>query len=56
MMVADDWLDAIAHDREPICSGRNAAWANEMVQAVFASALAHEPLEFPLKVRTHPFA
>jgi hypothetical protein len=25
------------------------------LQAVFASALAHTPLEFPLKVRTHPF-
>jgi predicted dehydrogenase len=56
MMVADDWLAAIAQDREPLCSGRNAAWACEMVQAVFSSALAHEPLEFPLKVRTHPFA
>jgi predicted dehydrogenase len=55
MMVADDWLEAIAQDREPLCSGRNAAWANEMVQAVFASALAHAPMEFPLKVRTHPF-
>jgi len=55
-MVADDWLEAIAQNREPFCSGRNAAWANEMVQAVFASALAHAPMEFPLQVRTHPFA
>jgi len=55
-MVVDDWLEAITQNREPLCSGRNAAWANEMVQAVFASALAHAPLEFPLKVRTHPFA
>jgi predicted dehydrogenase len=54
-MVVDDWLEAIAQNREPWCSGRNAAWANEMVQAVFASALAHAPLEFPLKVRTQPF-
>jgi len=55
VMVADDWLEAIAQDREPFCSGRNAAWANEMVQAVFASALAHDRVELPLKVRTNPF-
>ena len=53
--VVDDWLEAIAQNREPACSGRNAAWATEMVQSVFASALAHAPLTFPLTQRQHPF-
>jgi len=54
-LVADDWLEAIAQNREPICSGRNAAWATEMVQSVFASALACAQLRFPLVQRQHPF-
>ena len=49
-----DWLDAIANDREPECSGRNGAWAVEMVMAVYQAALRRERVAFPLQERTHP--
>lgn len=50
----DDWLDAIATKREPECSGRNGAWAVEMVAAVYAAALGGRREEFPLRQRNHP--
>ena len=49
-----DWLNAIATNREPECSGRNGAWAVEMVCAVYASALKKAQVPFPLAPRTHP--
>ena len=52
----EDWLDAIAHNREPECSGRNGAWAVEMVMGVYQSALASRRVTFPLPTRTHPLA
>ncbi len=51
-----DWLEAIAKNREPECSGRNGAWAVEMVCAVYASALKKAQVSFPLTPRTHPLA
>jgi hypothetical protein len=50
----NDWLDAVRNDREPACSGRNGAWAVEMVAAVYASALAGRRAAFPLANRNHP--
>ncbi len=49
-----DWLEAISEDREPECSGRNGAWAVEMVMGVYASALARRRVAFPLEERGHP--
>jgi predicted dehydrogenase len=49
-----DWLDAIAKDREPECSDRNAAWAVEMVMAVYQAALSKSRVTFPLMNREHP--
>jgi predicted dehydrogenase len=49
-----DWLDAIAANREPECSLKNAAWAVEMVCAVYASALSGQRAALPLKERGHP--
>jgi predicted dehydrogenase len=54
--VLNDWLDAIEHDREPLCSGRAGMKALEMVMAVYASALAHSPVALPLTRRDHPLA
>lgn len=52
-----DWLEAIAKNRGPECSGRNGAWAVEMVMAVYHSSLAGgAPVAFPLTARTHPLA
>lgn len=51
-----DWLDAIAKNREPECSGGNGAWAVEMVMAVYHAALTGKRVPFPLAVRTHPLA
>jgi predicted dehydrogenase len=49
-----DWLESITAPREPVCSLRNAAWAVEMVCAVYESALSGQRAAFPLKKRTHP--
>lgn len=49
-----DWLDAIRTGREPECSGRNAAWAVEMVMGVYTSALGGARVPFPLSGRKHP--
>jgi predicted dehydrogenase len=49
-----DWLDAIAKNREPECSGRNGAWAVEMVMAVYQAALGKSRMTFPLTNRAHP--
>lgn len=51
-----DWLDAVAKNREPECSGRNGAWAVEMVMAVYQAALSGERVSFPLARRRHPLA
>jgi len=51
-----DWLEAVAKEREPECSGRNGAWAVEMVCAVYHAALSKREITFPLKERTHPLA
>jgi predicted dehydrogenase len=50
----DDWLDAIANKREPECSGRNGAWAVEMVMGVYHAALSGHRTTFPVKDRMHP--
>ena len=52
--VVDDWLAAIAGNRDPICSGYAAMKALEMVMAVFAAGLTRHRLELPLKDRQHP--
>jgi predicted dehydrogenase len=54
--VLDDLLDAIRTDREPTCSGRNAAKAVEMVMAVYAAALSGARVPLPLVDRKHPLA
>jgi len=51
-----DWLDAIAENREPVCSGKDGAWAIEMVMGVYQAALTEKRVWFPLTVRTHPLA
>ena len=52
--VVDDWLGAIAHDRQPICSGHAAMRALEMAMAVFAAGLARGRVALPLENRQHP--
>ncbi len=52
--VVDDWLDAIRGGREPECSARNAAWAVEMVMAVYWASLGRREVRFPLPDRGHP--
>lgn len=54
--VVDDWLRSIASRTGPVCSGRNAAWAVEMVMSVYESALSGQRVSFPLHRRTHPLS
>lgn len=49
-----DLIYAIENDTEPLCSGRDARWAVEMVCAVYRSQLSKGRVEFPLKERGHP--
>lgn len=51
---AGDWLESITRRREPECSGRNGAWAVEMVMGVYASSIQGRRLSFPLTDRRHP--
>jgi predicted dehydrogenase len=52
--VVDDLLDAIAKDREPVCSGRHAMKSLEMIMAVYQAALGGARVPLPLKDRSHP--
>jgi predicted dehydrogenase len=52
--LVDDWLAAIAENREPVCSGRAAMKSLEMIHAIFAAGLARGRVELPLKNRQHP--
>ncbi len=49
-----DWLAAISENREPLCSGRNGAWAVEMALGIYRSALDGRRAVFPLADRAHP--
>ncbi|HEY5911505.1 MAG TPA: Gfo/Idh/MocA family oxidoreductase [Verrucomicrobiae bacterium] len=52
--VVDEWLAAIAQDREPECGGEAGMRAFEMAMAVFAAGLARTRVEIPLARRQHP--
>ena len=52
--VVDDWLAAIAANREPVCSGLAAMRSLEMIHAVFAAGLSRRRVDLPLTPRTHP--
>jgi predicted dehydrogenase len=52
--VVDEWLDAIQQKREPVCSGRAAMKALEMVMAVYHAGLSGARVSMPLVDRTHP--
>jgi predicted dehydrogenase len=54
--VVDDWLGAIAENREPLCSGHAAMKSLEMIHAVFAAGLSKSRVSFPLVNRQHPLA
>ncbi len=52
--VVDDWLAAIAEDREPVCSGHAAMTSLELIHAVFAAGIARARVALPLQRRAHP--
>ena len=54
--VVNDWLAAIAQDREPVCSGYGAMRALEMAMAVFGAGLARGRVAFPVQSRQHPLS
>ena len=54
--LVEDWLDAIAKNREPVSSGQHAMKSLEMIMAVYHAALSGARVAFPLKDRTHPLA
>ncbi|HYE20701.1 MAG TPA: Gfo/Idh/MocA family oxidoreductase [Tepidisphaeraceae bacterium] len=51
--MVDDWLAAIREDREPVCSGRNAAKAVEIQHAIWRAALSGGRVKLPLTDRGH---
>ena len=52
--MVDDWLAAIAEDREPQSSAYDGMKIVEMVQGVYAAGLSRQTVQFPLKNRRHP--
>lgn len=54
--LVEDWLEAIAKNREPVCSGHHAMKSLEMIMAVYHAALSGARVAFPLKDRAHPLA
>ncbi|MGI8604193.1 MAG: Gfo/Idh/MocA family protein [Verrucomicrobiales bacterium] len=52
--LVDDWIDGIAKNREPACSGTNAMKSIEMVMAVYHAALQNKRISLPLNDRQHP--
>jgi predicted dehydrogenase len=52
--VVDDWLAAIAENREPVCSGIAAMKSLEMIHGIFAAGLSRGRVELPLGIREHP--
>lgn len=51
--VVDDWLAAIRENRQPQCSGQNAARAVEMVHAIWQAGIAGGRVTLPLAQRGH---
>lgn len=51
--VVDDWLAAIAAQREPACSGLSGLKSLEMIHAVFAAGLGRTRVYFPVANRRH---
>jgi predicted dehydrogenase len=51
--IRDGWLRAIEQGGDPPCSGRDGAWAVEMVHAVWRAALSGSRITFPLRDRSH---
>ena len=51
--VVDDWLAAIAEDREPQSSGYEGMKAIEMIHGVYAAAVSGGTVKFPLENRRH---
>jgi hypothetical protein len=47
-------IDAIEHDREPICSGSGGVAALEMALGAYESQFTGRRVEFPLSNRKHP--
>jgi predicted dehydrogenase len=54
--AVEDLLDAIARDRQPVCSMYDGRATTEMILAVYSSAVANGPVELPLVDRQHPLA
>jgi len=42
--VLEDFLDAVANDREPLCNGREARRSVAVVEAIYQSARDHRPV------------
>lgn len=53
-LAALDLIDAIEQGRDPLASGRDAAWSLEMIHGVYASHFRREAVPLPLANRHHP--
>jgi len=52
--IVDDLVLSAKENRDPVCSGRNATAALEMVMSIYHATLQGRRTEFPLKDRSHP--
>ncbi len=53
-LAVTDLIDAIEHDREPVCCGRDGVTALEMVLAPYASQITGARVTLPMADRRHP--
>ena len=53
-LAVTDLIDAIEHDREPVCSVRDGVKALEMVLAPYASQITGARVALPMRDRRHP--
>jgi len=53
--MAADFIDAIDHNREPVCNARDGCWTIEMIAGVYNSQFSQQRVRFPLRDRRDPF-
>lgn len=55
-LAALDLIDAINQGRDPLATGRDAAWSLEMIHGVYTSHFRERAVSLPLEDREHPLS
>jgi len=52
--MANDLINAIKTDTQPLCNMYDGRWTLEMIMAIHESNRLKKPVDMPLKNRKHP--